>query len=542
MLNGQEPNMNGLSLEANDRLNAYFSLDSERQAFMRTILQRIEADQQRISDLELDLEDQKKSRASYQAQSINLDNELQRQRQKVSKGSFVVVLIDGDGAKFREEYLRDTIGGAEKAALKLKQAVRDNFRGTSLGHDDIPILVRVYANLNDLSKSLRMSHVIDYDDDMRLFAEKFTNTRADFDFINVGKGKENADAKMRRMLSHYQNNIQCKKIFLAGCCHDNGYLHDLRDYAGIADNIVLIETTPAESGFRSLQFPILRFDEVFRSEPLNNETKRVVQTMPIRSYSPPQSTPGPIARPIHFVQKPPPGFSPIYPEQATPVMKTMMPTPASPGQTNSTVGRQPQLSPQPASQPTPQPQGPARTPSVISSGNGGTSISYATAGGAVDHRNVTVKTSKPKKQSKAIFYNDDQHRVDTQISHPPRTQAQTSYQAKFQTIKPSVFCNDHYLKGSCQWANKCDKTHDVELTSAELAIHRYKARTSLCPAGPWCVDYGCYLSHHCPREHCTRGDMCPFSYTDRYGDLHYSKEQLQPATKWTEGVDIPEHV
>lgn len=108
------------------------------------------------------------------------------------------MLIDGDGAKFADEFLRDPIAGAERAAIRLKQAVRENLRDTGVGSEDIPILVRVYANLNDLSKSLRLSRIIDYDEDMRLFAERFCNSRADFDFVNVGKGKENADSKIRR--------------------------------------------------------------------------------------------------------------------------------------------------------------------------------------------------------------------------------------------------------------------------------------------------------------------------------------------------------
>ena len=117
---------------------------------------------------------------------------------KQNKDSFVVVLVDGDGAKFADEFLRDPIEGAERAAQKLKQAVRENLKGTNFGHEDVSIVVRVYANLNDLSKSLRLSHVINSDDDMKTFAERFTNSRADFDFVNVGKGKENADSKIRR--------------------------------------------------------------------------------------------------------------------------------------------------------------------------------------------------------------------------------------------------------------------------------------------------------------------------------------------------------
>ncbi|KAI1455033.1 hypothetical protein F4805DRAFT_437214 [Annulohypoxylon moriforme] len=532
MLNGSDPT--AITAEASNRLNHYFQVDKERQTFIHNILERLEADAEKINKLELDLEDQQSSRANYQTKAINLENEVRRLAQQLEKDSFVVVLIDGDGAKFADEYLRDPVAGAERAAIKLKQAVRESLRDTGADLEDIPILVRVYANLNDLSRSLRLSRVIDYDDDMRLFAERFTNSRAEFDFVNVGKGKENADSKIRRMLNHYYRNIQCKKIFLAGCCHDNGYLHDLRDYTGSVDNrLMLLETTPAEPGFRALGFPILRFDEVFRSEPLGNETKHILPTMPTRPRSPIQPSPGPgpgpIARPSQPTPKQTMVISPTQEQRQSPVPTS---TPVSVSTSSPIL---------PSSTPEQQPTQPPRTSSVISSGNGGTSISYATAGGN-DLQNVTVKAPKPKKQPRVIFYNMDNYRIDSPTQHPPRTPAQSSYQAKFQSIKPSVFCNDFYLKGRCKWGISCDKTHDAELTGPELAIHRYKARTSLCPAGPYCVDYDCYLSHHCPRLPCTRGEMCPFYDTEKWGDLHLTKDQLQPATRWTEGHDLPEHL
>lgn len=518
------------STEASSRLNQYFQVDRERQSFIHSILEKYEVATTKITALELDLDDQKRSRAIYQSQALTLENKVERLEHQINRDSFVVVLIDGDGAKFADEFLRDPNGGAERAAMKLKQAVRENLRDTGVGQEDIPIIVRVYANLNDLSKSLRLSRVIDYDDDMRLFAERFTNSRADFDFINVGKGKENADSKIRRMLNHYYRNIQCKRIFLAGCCHDNGYLHDLRDYTGFSDRrLVLLETTPAEPSFRSLGFPIMRFDNVFRSEPLNNETKHGFSMMPPKpSPIQPSSTPGPIARPVQPLQK-----SATMPPASQEQRHSSTPTSAS-GTPSSPI--------QPSSTPEQQANQPPRAASVISSGNGGTSISYATAGGVNDLQNVTVKAPKPKKQPKILYYNADGYRIDPPTQHPPRTPAQTSYQAKFQSIKPSVFCNDFYLKGRCKWGVGCDKTHDAELTAPELAIHRYKARTSLCPAGPYCVDYDCYLSHHCPRIPCTRGDMCPFWSTDKWGNLHLTKDQLEATTKWTEGIDLPEHL
>ncbi|KAI1258110.1 hypothetical protein MGN70_001157 [Eutypa lata] len=532
MLNGHSPahTADNLPGDAVNRLSHYLQVDNERQNFIHSMIKKIDADAKRIAELELDLEDQKRSRALYQSKASLLEKDVQTLDQKVNKDSFVVVLIDGDGAKFADEFLRDPIEGAERAAQRLKQAVRDSLKGTNFGHDDVSIIVRVYANLNDLSKSLRLSHVIYSDDEMRLFAERFTNSRADFDFVNVGKGKENADSKIRRMLSHYHKNIQCKKIFLAGCCHDNGYLHDLRDYNGIGDDrVVLLETTHAEPGFRSLGFPIIRFNDVFRSEPLNNETKHSVQlmqpqpqshSMPLRIQSPPQvsspeliSRPGPIARPTPPTSKSLSAASPTQPQEQRPsIHPTGVSTPSPVLSSSTTDSKVPAR---------------AQTTSVISSGNGGTSINYATAGGSNDHQNVTVKAPKPKKQPRVIYYNADGYRVDPATQHPPRTPAQATYQAKFQSIKPSVFCNDFYLKGRCKWGVNCDKTHDAELTAPELAIHRYKARTSICPAGPYCVDYDCYLSHHCIRDPCTRDD-CQFLETKKWGDLHLAKSQLQP--------------
>ncbi|KAI3335538.1 hypothetical protein F4824DRAFT_147431 [Ustulina deusta] len=538
MVNGREPS--GIAGRALAQLGLYQQLDSERDSLLQAMIQKIDSDARRISDLELDLEAQKQSRAHYQSRTMALEAEMQLINSKVNNGSFAVVLIDGDGAKFRDEFIRDHEQGAVKAAWRLKEAVKE----ANFGHD-MPILVRVYANLNDLAKSLRMSGVIDYDESLRIFAEQFTNTHADCDFINVGKGKENADSKIRRLLDHYHKNAQCQKIFIA-CCHDNGYLHDLRQYAGSADNkICLIETTLAEPNFRSLEFPILRFDSVFRSEPLNNETKRGAQVFPFRTRSPTQITPGPIGRPIQVSYFPSETISPEEQEQRRPTPSTSS-VAASPVQTTSDpttiTGDRLQATSSPPGKSPAQSQVITRPSNIISSGNGGTSISYATAGGTTDHQNVTVKLAKPKRQTKYAYYNADKYRIDPPTQHPPRTPAQATYQNKFQAIKPLVFCNDHYLKGRCKRGVNCDKEHEVELTTAEVAIHRYKARTSLCPQGPLCTDYDCYLSHHCPRPLCARNEMCPFYHTVNWGDLHYTKEQLQPKTKWGEGDDFPEYL
>lgn len=325
------------------------------------------------------------------------------------------------------------------------------------------------------------------------------------------------------MLNHYVKSLQCKKIFLA-CCHDNGYLHDLREYSDKSDvqrKIVLVETTPAEPLFKTLGFPITRFTGVFRSKPLDNETKHSF-AVPIKPVQPPpQQLQDPFVLPVRKPSFPQPQLDTqraaavSTPEQQHPLRP--LPTPvssesrASPGLSLSEVD----LS--------------SRTPSVVNSGNGGTSISYATAGGAlVEHQNISIAPGKPKKVPKIIDYNYDGCRIDPPTTHPANSPAQSTYKAKLEKVSPNAFCNDQYLVGVCRRTD-CIRVHKVDLTPQEVSIHRYKARTSVCPRGPECDDYDCYLSHHCLKDpKCFRGTACKFANTD-YGDLHLDSEaKLKP--------------
>jgi hypothetical protein len=189
----------------------------------------------------------------------------------------VAVLIDGDGAKFISELLQARDAGGREAARRLSQAVCQYLKETDpeLCVGNASIVANIWANLGGLAKALLHDGSIKTTDQMSEFAEGFSRNRAEFDFVNVGRGKENADNKLRRMFNFYYNNIQCKKIFFAGC-HDTGYIHDLEEKRGTEESerrIVLLETTPAEPQLRQLGLSITHFDNIFRSKPLDNEMK-----------------------------------------------------------------------------------------------------------------------------------------------------------------------------------------------------------------------------------------------------------------------------
>ncbi|KAH8650998.1 hypothetical protein BX600DRAFT_472904 [Xylariales sp. PMI_506] len=558
--------------DARSWMQNFLNADQQKNDVINALIQKLEKDQAEISQLLRDLSAEREFRHTFQKNAEKHELNIQKLEQKINDGSFIAVLIDGDGAKFADAFLQRPVEGAVRAAQVLKQAVRDyvNDEFSELYDEDIPILIRVYANLNDLAKSLRLSNVIERDEDMKLFAEQLTNSRAEVDFVNVGRGKENADSKIRscynlffsilllsfnvtwvmkaltlflaEMLSHYHRSLQCKKIFIA-CCHDNGYLHDLRDYGDTAEpyrKIVLVETTPAQPLFHTLGFPITRFDSVFRSQPLLNEIQHVsnlpvrpasmLPPLPMHSVQSAQSTQPPIPRQDNIVSRIPATASPDQSQQQ------LVQTPTNLDYQHSQAAGKGEVEQHSS-------RSSLASPNVVHSTNGGTSIRYATAGGSpTEYQNITLKSGKSKKPPKTILYNEDGCRIDPSTKHPSNSPAQGAYQIKLDKITPNAFCNDHYLVGICRRV-QCDRVHNVDLTPAEVAIHRYKARTSVCPRGPECDDYDCYLSHHCLKDpRCTRGSACKFTNTD-YGNLHLdTSEKLHPATKWTQGSDFPEHL
>lgn len=87
-------------------------------------------------------------------------------------------------------------GGKEAAALLLS-AVREHVADTL---EDIPseykIVARIYANVKGLAETCRRAGIIDRPSLMDDFARGFTQSKALFDFVDVGSGKERADNKL----------------------------------------------------------------------------------------------------------------------------------------------------------------------------------------------------------------------------------------------------------------------------------------------------------------------------------------------------------
>lgn len=241
---------------------------------------------------------------------------------------------------------------------------------------------------------------------------------------------------------------------------------------------MLVETTPAEHGFKIIGFPITNFDTVFRSEPLDNETKRVPAKAVKMSPTAEKAVPKPSQ-----VKTPPPALTPTSPNGE--------------GDVESESDKKP-----------------IWTDVVRKEG----------------HENVTNKTSQSKEQTnKFICLNKEQCRIDNPVDKPSQynNPAQESYRTKLEHAKAAGkngFCNRHYLQQYCSYEEKCYADHETKLTREELAIMRFKARQRPCNYYQDCEDPTCPFAHHCPlsKEQCTKqlggSDKCAHT-------LHFTDEQ-----------------
>ena len=153
---------------------------------------------QALEDAELDLADARKSRREFQQETQNLKNQLQQLNASnddmQNSHPYVAVLIDGDGCLFQEKFIRDGIEGGKSAAYALRAAVMEQCGDMASKMD---IVVKICANQGGLATAMRLSGSIANEQTFKQFCIGFTQSKASFDFVDVGPGKERADAKIR---------------------------------------------------------------------------------------------------------------------------------------------------------------------------------------------------------------------------------------------------------------------------------------------------------------------------------------------------------
>ncbi|KAI1102014.1 hypothetical protein F4804DRAFT_354043 [Jackrogersella minutella] len=239
---------------------------------------------QQMGDVHLDLESATKGRAGLQQRVKDMETRL---GVVPDLNPYVMVLIDGDGLIFREQFVKQGLIGGRKAADELRKAVAQKFSSST--ETELEVLAKVVANVPGLSKAMKYDGCVDDEATLYEFISGFNQAKAHFDFMDVGHGKERADAKILECTRFHIRNFNCKQILL-GISHDAGYAPFLNNIVHSDDTkqrITILEGTPTVENIVETGIAITSFNKIFRTEKLlaKSTTNKPTSIVPANGVS-----------------------------------------------------------------------------------------------------------------------------------------------------------------------------------------------------------------------------------------------------------------
>ncbi|KAI5466952.1 hypothetical protein BGZ63DRAFT_346469 [Mariannaea sp. PMI_226] len=405
---------------------------------------------EQLRDAELDLADAKKGRRELQQLAQEYENSIRCLTSENSglknRNPYILILIDGDGLLFHEDFVRDRNEGGKRAAAAVHAAVAAIVGDRA---DELQIIVRVVANVGGLSKAMMRDGCISNSTDFKDFTLGFTQAKASFDFIDVGYGKERADTKIRETTRWHLQNHNCKQILL-GVSHDAGYapfLDELLTDGSARQRISVLEGFPTVRELRDTRVHIERLSrDIFRSTKLVDRSP----TIPLPNADPTSSAHGQLTPATSNASMSPPLASAIAVNTlavnssyanitAVPSPPPQMIMPLAPRPLAKKAPTAPVAPPQPTW--VPEPRGLDEAVPVVTQ--------------------AAMETIKRRKEHNKL-------------------------------------CNNHYLRGPCTKIDTCLFVHNYKPSREETRALAMLARLNPCTRGQDCEVEDCIYGHHCP--------------------------------------------
>lgn len=439
-----------------------------------------------------DYEQERRSLNMWQRDRDALAEQLNELKLANESNPLVFVIIDGDGAIFRDDLLSRGAEGGTDAAFELLTQIRKHIKTIypEAKVEDWTIMVQIVISLEGQARTLHAAGIVqDGYRDLTAFAHAFGQAQSLFSFVDVGIGKERADHKIRETMRVMVRLSQCKHV-LFGPCADNGYLPFLEPYKReLGHKLSLLETTPPMQGFIQLGLHRAKFPTVFRSEPIVRPSfgGSMGNSMPLlRNGSIPLNA-------ANSTHTPPP-------QQQQQLQHSVASPPSATAETNGGAPLHTVPPPKVASAPPP--------PSKYV-----TASTKAPAPTVAKSFDITPK--KPAPAPKYYYVNASSERVDEDLPRAPPI-AEKRYAEK-RKENGRNFCNSYHLLGYCEDGDDyCKYEHGDRLSPQELLVQKYRARSTYCDNGIGCEDFDCYYSHHC-----RYGRDCGMGHKCRFNDTHH---------------------
>ncbi|KNG44705.1 hypothetical protein TW65_08484 [Stemphylium lycopersici] len=180
-----------------------------------------------------------------------------------SRNPYVLMLVDGNDYIFNDELIREKEEGGMRAARMLNDAVEKYLQQNIPKAQSARIIVRIYADLTNLSKQLARSKVSGLEKrSIAPFSAAFTRTMSLFDFVDA-LDEEGCKLKIREQFKIASEDTACSHIFYAACSSP-AYLSQLAPFSGQRDKITLVQGAGWNPEFHQFILNVTQFSTIFR--------------------------------------------------------------------------------------------------------------------------------------------------------------------------------------------------------------------------------------------------------------------------------------
>ncbi|OJZ85684.1 hypothetical protein ASPFODRAFT_207543 [Aspergillus luchuensis CBS 106.47] len=276
-----------------ERYKQLASIEQDKNILIEELLQRVTELEAAFQQEKLDHERETRFNRDIQLHEMELMQHIARIKAIMDREPFIVVLLDGTGIIFKDEFLQRGEEGGKVAANKLAVALKDYVASNFPGLDNPKIITRMYVNLKGLSEMCVRGVISTDTSSIEGFAKGFNNGHPLFDLVDTGL--DNAHDKIAEAFKVNLYNCHCHQIFL-GCADTNAYaqiLVDIMEDIDLVGRVTLIEGITFEKDLAKIKaaYRVSQFPEILRNTkitPVWAPWKAAVASKP-----PPALTPSP---------------------------------------------------------------------------------------------------------------------------------------------------------------------------------------------------------------------------------------------------------
>ncbi|PKX99440.1 CCCH zinc finger protein [Aspergillus novofumigatus IBT 16806] len=179
-----------------ERYRQVMSIEQTKNSLIEELLQRVAELENALQRQKLDHEREKHFNREIQIHEMELMNEITRMNALMHREPYMIVLLDGHGLIFKEEFLKQGEQGGKNAAKELSTALQDYVTTHFPNIASPKIVTMIYMNVKGLAELCIQGGIKAELPALEAFVRGFNGNGLLSDIVDVGTGKNKASDKI----------------------------------------------------------------------------------------------------------------------------------------------------------------------------------------------------------------------------------------------------------------------------------------------------------------------------------------------------------